>query len=97
MYLQASIVVLVPIVLSLMHMPSAVMRGVGLAMSLFGAFGPRLYAAKMRRMIAEIRTAAPDEAMARLTIGQAGGVSTAGAILGALVTVSVLMVAFVKR
>jgi hypothetical protein len=51
MYLQASAVVLVPIVLSLMHAPS---------------------------------------------IGQAGGVSTAGAVLGAFVTISVLMIAFVK-
>jgi Protein of unknown function (DUF2628) len=96
MYLQASAVVLVPIVLSLMHAPSIIVRGSGLVVSLLGAVGPRLHTVKARRIIAEIRAAAPDDATARLTIGQAGGVSTAGAVLGAFVTISVLMIAFVK-
>jgi hypothetical protein len=96
MYLQASVVVLLPIFLSLLHAPSAILRGVGLLISLFGAFGPRFHMAKARRLIAEIRAAAPDDAIARMTIGQAGGVSIAGAVLGALVTISVVMIAFVR-
>jgi hypothetical protein len=97
MYLQASIIVLFPILLSLLQMPNAILRGMGLLVSLFGAFGPRLHTAKGRRTIAEIRAAVPDDATARLTIGQAGGVSVAGAVLGVLVTISVLMIALVKR
>jgi hypothetical protein len=96
MYLQASVVVLLPIFLSLLNTPNAILRGAGLFVSLFGAFGPRFHAAKARRLIAEIRATAPDDAIARMTIRQAGGVSIAGAVLGAFVTISVLMIAFVK-
>ena len=46
--------------------------------------GKRLYVAKARRTIAEIRAAAPDEAAARATIERAGGVSVAGAVIGVL-------------
>jgi hypothetical protein len=97
MYLQASVVVLLPVTLSLVHAPNVIVRGIGLFISLFGAFGPRFYASKARRMTAEIRATAPDDATAEWTIARAGGVSTAGAVLGALVTICALMIAFVKR
>jgi hypothetical protein len=90
MYGCAALTVLLPVFVSLFHPPVEAAEATGLVLSLFGAFGKRLYLAKARKTIAEIRAAAPDEATARETIVRAGGASRAGAVIGAL-----LMVAFV--
>jgi hypothetical protein len=96
MYGWAALVVLGPVVASLAHLPGSLVQGAALAASLLGAFGNRLYLARARRMIAEIRAAAADEAAARATIARAGGVSVAGGIVGALLVGAFLALAFLK-
>jgi hypothetical protein len=96
MYGWAALVVLGPVVASLAHLPGALVQGVALGASLLGGFGNRLYLARARRMIAEIRAAAADEAAARETIARAGGASVAGGIVGALLICAFLALAVLK-
>jgi hypothetical protein len=84
MYGLTALIVLMPVLFSLMRAPSALVSVIGVAYAILGAFGKRLYLRKARRTIASIRAAAPDEASARAAIGQAGGVSVAGAVFGLL-------------
>ncbi len=97
MYGWAAITVLLPVFLSLVHVPSGVLRWIGLGYAILGAFGKRLYLAGARRAIAAIRARAPDEISARETIARAGGVSTAGAAFGLLLIAAFLAFAFLGR
>jgi hypothetical protein len=96
MYGYAAITVVTPVLCSLVHVPYGVTQWIAFGFSLLGAFGKRLYLAKARKMIAEIRAAAPDEASARETIARAGGVSRAGAVFGALLIAAFVSFAFLK-
>jgi hypothetical protein len=96
MYGYAAITVVLPVLSGLVHAPEGVTSWIGFGLSLLGAFGKRLYLAKARKIIAEIRAAAPDEASARETIALAGGVSVAGAVIGALLIAAFLAFAILK-
>jgi len=96
MYGYAAITVLLPVLASLVHVPGEITRWIGFGFAFLGAFGKRLYLARARRMIAEIRAAATDEANARETIARAGGVSVAGAVIGALLIAAFIAFAFLK-
>jgi hypothetical protein len=96
MYGFAAITVFTPVLFSLVHVPAEPLRWIGMASTVLGAFGKRLYRAKARRTIAAIRAAAPDEASAREAIARAGGVSRAGAAFGFLLLLAFLAFAFLK-
>jgi hypothetical protein len=96
MYGCAAIVVLPPVFASLVHVPGAVLLAIVLGCSILGAFGKPMYLARARRMIAEIRAAEPDEAIAQATIARAGGASLAGAVIGVLLIAAFVAVAFLK-
>jgi hypothetical protein len=65
------------------------------APSFLGLLGPRLYVPAAQRSIAQIRAASQSEEEARATIGRAGGVSIAGAVVGALLASISIVVAFI--
>jgi hypothetical protein len=96
MYGYAAITVLAPVIFSLIHVPYDVIQWIAFGFSILGAFGKRLYLARARKMIAEIRAAAPDEESARETIARAGGASRAGAVFGALLIAAFVSFAFLK-
>lgn len=96
MYAYAAITILLPVVSGLFGVPGEVTRWLGFGFAFLGAFGRRLYVAKARRMIAEIRADAPDETWARETIARAGGTSRAGAVFGVLLIGAFLAFAFVR-
>jgi uncharacterized protein DUF2628 len=96
MYGWAAITVLLPVFLSLVHVPSGVLRWIGLGSAILGAFGKRLYLAAARRAIAAIRAGAPDEISARETIARAGGASHAGAAVGVLLIAAFFAFAFLR-
>jgi hypothetical protein len=96
MYGYAAITVVAPVIFSLVHVPYEIIQWIAFGFSILGAFGKRLYLARARKMIAEIRAAAPDEESARETIARAGGVSWAGAVFGALLIAAFVSFAFLK-
>ncbi|WP_158814958.1 DUF2628 domain-containing protein [Methylocapsa sp. S129] len=96
MYGYAAITILLPVLASLVHVPGEITRWIGFGFAFLGAFGNRLYLARARKMIAEIRAAATDEANARETIARAGGVSVAGAVIGALLIAAFVAFALLK-
>jgi hypothetical protein len=97
MYPHSALVVLAPVLLGLFHAPTGVLRLLGLLVSAFGACGQALYLSRARRMVAEIRRDAPDDAVARETIERAGGTSVAGAVVGVLVTLAFLSFSYLKQ
>jgi hypothetical protein len=94
MYGYAAITVLAPVLSTLLHAPYGVKHWIAFGFLLLGGFGKRLYLAKARRMIAEIRAEAPDEQSARETIARAGGVSRAGAVFGVPLVAAFVSFAF---
>lgn len=96
MYGLAALVVLLPVLLSLMRLPSALVSATGAAPMILGAFGKRLYLRNARRAIASIRAAAPDERRARAAIAEAGGVSIAGAVFGLLLIAAFVLIAVLR-
>jgi hypothetical protein len=78
----AAFTVLAPVLVTLVQPTGGIMGRIDFGLSFVGTFGNRLYVAKARRMIAEIRAGAPDETVARETISRAGGPSPAGAVIG---------------
>jgi hypothetical protein len=65
------------------------------AVSLLGLSGQRLYVAAAGATIARIRASSQSEDEARETIRHAGGVSTAGAVVGGLLASISIVVAFI--
>jgi hypothetical protein len=96
MYAYAAITVVLPVFTSLIHVPYVVIQCIAFGFSILGGYGKRLYLARARKMIAEIRAAALDEESARETIARAGGVSRAGAVFGALLIAAFVSFAFLR-
>jgi Protein of unknown function (DUF2628) len=94
MYGYAAITVVAPVLSTLLHAPYGVKYWIAFGFCLLGGFGKRLYLAKARRMIAEIRAEAPDEESVCETIARAGGVSRAGAVFGVPVVAAFVSFAF---
>lgn len=89
MYGWAGLACALAVILGNTHIFPPAMAWLGLAPSVVGAFGRRIYIGGARKTIASIRAEAADERTALEAIRAAGGVSTAGLVLGILFYLSV--------
>ena len=93
MYGWAGAACVTAVLLSNTHILPPYLAWLSLWPSIVGAFGRGIYLRGARRTIGRIRAEAPDEAAAQATLRAAGGVSIAGAVVGALLYVSILALA----
>jgi hypothetical protein len=96
MYGYAAVTVVTPVLSSLLHVPFEVTEWMTFGFALLGGYGKHIYLDRANRLITEIRAGAPDEEIARETIAQAGGVSWAGAVFGALLIAAFVSFAFLR-
>jgi hypothetical protein len=82
----------IPVLVVGLHVPAFLTIIVGCLPCLLGGMGRWLYVVAARRKIAEIRDRLPSDKDARAVIAMAGGISVAGAALGATITVLGLLV-----
>ena len=96
LYGWAAICCIVPILTTALNL-GEFGRALILAPSLLGLRGQNLYVAGARIAIAQIRASSQSEEEARETIGRAGGVSIAGAVVGGLIASISFVVAFIVK
>ena len=84
MYGWAAFACVTPLLVTSIHAFGGYGNVLAYAPALAAISGRRLYVGGARRTIARIRAAEPDEAAAEDVIRRAGGVSIAGAVIGAL-------------
>lgn len=91
MFGLAAIVCAAPFIGSAMHVGQDALRYLGVLPLIFGLFGRPLYLAKARATIARLRSENHPGAEAQRLIASAGGVSRAGAVIGAIILLSPLI------
>ncbi len=91
LYVYAGAAVLLPALASGAGLPRAVTWAVPVAVTAMGAMGRRLYADAARRSIADIRARSADAPAFEAGLRAFGGVSMAGAVLGAVLTLGVAL------
>ena len=94
MYGWAAFACVTPLLVSNLHGMGGYGRWLVFMPAFVAIAGRKLYVAGARRTIARIRAASPDEDAARDLLRRAGGVSTAGAIVGGLFFVSTTFIVF---
>ena len=97
MYGLAAIATLSPMVLYLILPSPVVLRWLGFFIGLVGLQGKRLYLRHAQQLINSVNSYARDEDERRDLISRAGGVSVAGAWIGAIITLTLTAMPFFVR
>lgn len=97
MYLTAAALTVAPVATALFLQSTALSNLTGVAISLLGGLGPRYYVENAEALVVDIRSQSLTDEDARATIAEAGGVSRAGAVLGALIFLSTVVLAIANK
>jgi hypothetical protein len=97
MYACAAAAAVVPTIAQTAFKWPGLQSAVGVAVSLVALRGHMFYVSHARRVVGEIRRDVADESEARALIARAGGVSIAGAWIGAIIMIALVAAALVAR